>query len=119
MGVNFNRLIFTIPTLDAAIKHEAYASDSIRFWRFLGADCLYAIQAVEDGKVLHNVPQDTFVWLGLKLFDYYLSTDNLRVVRDALREEIPTMPFYYNDVCFCDRKKQIPYTMETSAFFSE
>lgn len=128
MGKQFNRLVFRIPTLGDAIKHEKYATtDGIRFWRKIAFECLTAIQCVEidkneDGtetqKVVSTVPQDTFVWLGDSLLDQYLDAEDLSKVRFSMREELPTMPFAYQDMCpSCNR--ETPFLMEASSFFSE
>lgn len=122
MDRTFNRLIFRIPTLGDAIKNEKWStSDNIKFWRVMAFDCLVGIQAIdkETNEKLTDVPSETFVWLGLKLFEKYLSQNDLRAVRKGMREEIPTLPFDYRETCPCDRQKEIPYAMEATSFFSE
>jgi len=123
MNQSFNRLIFRIPTLGDAIKHEKYATtDGIKFWRKLAFECLTNIQSVETveevTKVIANVPTETFVWLGDALMNKYLDAEDLAQVRRAMREELPTMPFSYRDCCpSCNR--ETPFMMEASSFFSE
>jgi hypothetical protein len=128
MNVGFNRLVFRIPTLKDAIKHERFATtDGLKFWRKIAFECLMNIQAVSEGndpenpgvkKVDCEVPTDTFVWLGEALLNKYLGAEDLAQIRHTLREEIPTLPFAYEDLCpNCNR--ETPYIMEASAFFSE
>lgn len=127
IDVGFNRLVFRIPTLADAIKHERFATtDSIKFWRKIAFECLTNIQAVSidpenptaPARIDMEVPTDSFVWLGEALMNKYLDSEDLAQIRYALREEIPTLPFAYEDLCpHCNRNT--PYIMEASAFFSE
>lgn len=120
--VSFNRLVFRIPTLDDAIKNEQYASVNIDFWRRIAVDCLIEIQSVkgkgDDADVMDIFPREKNMWLGLNLFKYLDSRD-LRQIRTSLIEELPTMPFVYEDDCPCDQQRRIPFAMNASAFFSE
>lgn len=116
--INFNRLIFRIPTLGDGIKNEDHASRSIDLWRRIAADCLIGIQSVEDDKIVAEFPTEKIPWLGLKFFTYFDSSD-LKKIRFTLREELPTMPFSYMGECPCDFKRTIPFAMEASGFFSE
>jgi hypothetical protein len=123
LGVNFNRIIMRIPTLGDAIRNEKLAvSDNIKFWRKIAFDCIVKIQSIEirDGKevVISEFPEDKIIFLGNRLFSTMLSAEDLRKLRDAVREEVPTMPFHYEDTCPCEMQKEIPFAMEASAFFS-
>lgn len=117
MGVKFNQLVFRIPLLADAIKHEKIALDSIKFWRNIACECLVSIKSV--GDVTHEFPMEKFVWLGMALFDKYLDSDVLQKVRTALREEPPTLPFTYEGICGCPMQREIPYAIEAKSFFSE
>jgi hypothetical protein len=118
-GVEFNRLTYRVPTLGDAIRNEKFVSNNIDFWRRMAADCLYAIERVEeDGVVSAAYPEDKLVWLGMLIYNY-LSTEDLGKIRKALRDELPTMPFSYEEECPCDMKRVIPHAMEASSFFSE
>lgn len=117
LGVTFNRVIFRIPTLRDAIKNETYVTKEIDFWRRVALDCIISIDRVEEGNVVSSFPMDKLIWLGLNLFNYMEGTD-LKKIRHTMREELPTMPFAYTEECPCDMKREIPYVMEASSFFS-
>jgi hypothetical protein len=115
-NTKFDRLTFRVPTLNDAIKNEKHVSDSLLFWRRMAQDCLVKIESVKDNVVF---PDDYFPALGLELFKQYLSAEDLSKVRGAMREEVPTLPFTYEETCPCDQRRTIPFTMEASGFFSE
>lgn len=117
----FNRMIFRVPTLGDAIRNEKHATDSILFWRRMAQDCLVKLQSYDSNKkeVRTEFPEDLFISLGLDLYKAYMSQNDLRIVRKGLREELPTLPFAYFDECPCPEKREIPYVMEASSFFSE
>lgn len=118
--VVYNRFIFRVPTLGDAIRQERHFSDSIGFWRRIGMDCLLAIQRVdENGDVTDTLPVEFHTWYGLKIFNEYLMSKDLREIRNALIEYLPTLPFAYYEPCGCDQQMEIPMTMEASNFFSE
>ena len=117
--VIYNRFVFRVPTLGDAIRQERHFSDSIGFWRRIGMDCLVAIQHVEDGEVTDTLPQEFHTWYGLKIFNEYLYEKDLREIRNALIDYLPTLPFAYYEPCGCDEQREIPMTMEASNFFSE
>lgn len=116
----FNRLIFRVPLLEDAIRHEKYFSDSIGFWRRIAMDCLLAVEKVDmDGHVTDTLPTEFHTWYGLKIFNEYLSGKDLRAIRNGLLEHLPTLPFAYYEPCGCDEQREIPMVMEASNFFSE
>ena len=115
----YNRIVFRTPLLSDAIKHEAYVSDSIVFWRRIAMDCMMNVQCVKDGKVLAELPVEFFTWYGIKIYNEYMYSRDLKAVRDALIEYLPTLPFAYYERCGCDEQREIPMVMETSNFFSE
>lgn len=115
----YNRLIFRTPLLSDAIKHEAYVSDSIGFWRRIAMDCLVSVQCVEDEHVVAELPQEFFTWYGIKIFNEFMLNRDLKAVRDGLIEYLPTLPFAYYEPCGCDEQREIPMVMETTNFFSE
>lgn len=117
--MRFNRIILRPPNLKDGIKHEAYASDSIGFWRRVAADCLVRFESVEDGKVIDTLPELLVKSYGLKIFNEYLLGRDLKSIRTELIEYLPTLPFAYYEPCGCDLKKDIPVSMEVSNFFSE
>lgn len=119
----YNRLVFRVPKLSDAIKNEDHVSRNIDFWRRMALDTLTAVQNVRiDDKgtatVMDEFPIHLVNGLGLKLF-FYFSGEDLRLIRNTLIEELPTMPFAYEDTCPCDRQSKIPYIMEATDFFSE
>ena len=117
--INFNRMIFRVPTLGDAIRNEKLAvSDNLKFWRKLALDCLVSIEQIKEDKKLTDFPTDQLVFVGSKLFSSYLSSNDLREVRDCIREDCPTLPFDYTETCPCDRQREIPYAMEATNFFS-
>lgn len=119
VGTKFNRLVFRIPTLGDALKNQEYFDRNIELWRRMGADCLVGIQRVdENGEVVHEIPENYLRMLAIKIYKD-LDISSLKKIRHALREELPVLPFAYMDDCACDLKKQIPYTLESSGFFSE
>lgn len=116
----YNRFVFRVPLLEDAIRQEKYYSDSIGFWRRIGMDCLVAIQKVdENGNVLDTLPAAFHTWYSLKIFNEYLSANDLRLIRSGLTEYLPTLPFAYYEPCGCDEQRDIPMVMEASNFFSE
>jgi hypothetical protein len=115
----FTKFVFRQPLLEDAIKNEAYFSDSIGFWRRVAMDCLVSIDEVVDGEVVGTLPTEFFTYYGLKIFNEYLSGVDLRSIRTALQEHLPTLPFAYYEPCGCDRQLDIPMIMEASNFFSE
>ena len=118
--MEFNRLVFRVPLLEDAIRHEKYFSDSIGFWRRIAMDCLLSVERVdENGTVLGTLPVEFHTWYGLKLFNEYLSGKDLRTIRSGLIEYLPTLPFAYYEPCGCDEQREIPMVMEVSNFFSE
>lgn len=122
-GIKFNLLKFKIPTLGIAIKNEQYASRNLEFWRKIGLDCLEGVLWAEknpDGsiKVMEEFPLIKLTAMGLKFYNFFDASD-LGKIRNTLREELPTMPFAYEDDCVCDMQRKIPYTMEATNFFSE
>lgn len=119
-NTEFNRLVFRVPLLEDAIRHERYFSDSIGFWRRIAMDCLLAIEKVDaDGNVLETLPVEFHTWYGLKIFNEYLTGKDLRSIRNGLIEHLPTLPFAYYEPCGCDEQREIPMVMEASNFFSE
>ena len=116
----FNRMVFRPPLLEDAINNEKHFSDSIGFWRRLAMDCLVSIQKVAaDGTVLEELPKEFHTYYGLKLFNEYLTGIDLRSVRSALQENLPTLPYAYFEPCGCDEQREIPMVMDASNFFSE
>lgn len=119
LQMDFNRMVFRVPTLGDAINQEKYFSDSIGFWRRIGMDCLVSIDKVdEEGNVLETLPPEFHTYYGLKIFNEILSGKDLRAIRNGLIEYLPTLPFAYFEECpYCEQ--EIPMTMEVSNFFSE
>ena len=118
--IEFNRLVFRVPVLEDAIRHERYFSDSVGFWRRIAMDCLLSVERVDEfGNVLDTLPKEFHTWYGLKIFNEYLSGVDLRTIRGELTEYLPTLPFAYYAPCGCDEQREIPMVMEASNFFSE
>jgi len=124
-GLNFNRFTFRVPTLGDAIRNEKYYNDNIVFWRRIAFDCLTNMAACEMDasgnavKWLADMPETVKGILGMKLFDEYLLFEDLDKIRQSLREDPPTMPFFYEEECSnpgC--RLQTPVTVEASGFFS-
>lgn len=118
-GKIFNRLVYRIPTLGDAIRNEKYASDTVVYWRRLAFDCLVAVQEVNGEEIICELPKDFNTFLGLKLYDEILSSKDLKLIREKLREYLPTLPFGYFTECPCPSQREIPVVMEASSFFSE
>lgn len=121
--VHFNEIVFRIPTLEVCIKNEAYYDDTIAFWRRIASDSLVRINSVsikEDGSrdEVVEFPEEHLRALGLKIFSNMDSKD-LRIIRESLREELPTLGFSYKHTCPCERAMDIPHYIEASSFFSE
>lgn len=115
----YNRIVFRVPLLEDAIKHERYFSDSVGFWRRIAMDCILEIQHVVDGDVVDVLPREFHTWYGMKILNEYLSGKDLRTIRNSLIEYLPTLPFAYYEPCGCDEQREIPMAMEVSNFFSE
>jgi hypothetical protein len=118
--MEFKRFVFRPPLLEDAIRNEKYISDSIGFWRRIAMDCLLEIQCLDDyGNVQDILPKEFHTYYGLKIFNEHLDGSDLRKVREALTEYLPTLPFAYYEPCGCDEQREIPMVMEASNFFSE
>ena len=116
----YNRMVFRVPLLSDAIRHERHFTDSIGFWRRIAMDCLVAVELVdENGDVVDTLPKEFHTYYGLKIFNEYLSGKDLKQVRSSLIDYLPTLPFAYYEPCGCDEQREIPMTMEASSFFSE
>lgn len=120
----YNRLVYRVPTLKDAIRNEKYMKErnEVTFWRRIAYDCLEAIQYVENintdqEEVIRELPKDVNTLLGTKLYDSYLGSKDLKIVRETLREKLPVMPFGYTETCpSCER--QTPVAIEATSFFS-
>lgn len=122
-GQLVNKLTYRPPTVRDAIRNEPYAEDEIMFWRRLAFDCLQKMEIVENGdtpeeKVVDELPSSANTFLGLNLYENYLDAADLLNVREEMQEFIPTLPFYYEETCPCDKRLKVPYVMEASGFFS-
>lgn len=117
--VVYNRFVFRVPTLNDAIRNERNFTDSIGFWRRIAMDCLVSVERVEDGVVTDTLPTEFHTWYGLKIFNEYLYERDLREIRTALIEYLPTLPFAYYEPCGCSEQREIPMVMDASSFFSE
>lgn len=118
-GTKWNRFVYRIPTLGDAIKNQEFFDRNIELWRRIGADCLIGVQKVnEEGEVVTELPDNYLRFLGIKMYRD-MTANNLKKIRHSLREELPVLPFAYMDDCACDRMMKIPYTVESSGFFSE
>ena len=115
----YNRIVFRVPLLEDAIRHEKYFSDSIGFWRRVAMDCIVDIQKVEGDEVVDSLPKEFLTYYGLKIFNEYLTAFDLRAIRTGLLEYLPTLPFAYYEPCGCDENREIPMAMDASNFFSE
>lgn len=114
----YNSLEFRIPLLSDMLRHEKSFKDTIIFWRKVALDCLTRIVMLEDGKVTDELPVEVVRPQGLGFFDDYFSGIDLKGIRDVLRNDPPTLPFYYEEKCVnCNR--MTPVTVEPSSFFSE
>lgn len=116
----FNRFVFRPPLLQDALNHERYYSDSIGFWRRIAMDCLISVEKVDsEGKVVDRMPEEFHTYYGLKIFNEILVGEDLRLIRVALQEDLPTLPYAYFESCGCDEQREIPMVMDVSNFFSE
>ena len=120
MEIRYNRIVFRVPTLGDAIKSETYHNDNLVMWRRIALDCIVAIQKVVDGKVVEEFPIEALHGMGLDFYKYagLGALNNLKAIRTAVQEELPTMHFSYTAECPCDRRMEIPMAMEASNFFS-
>lgn len=123
-GVTFNRFVFRIPTLMDGIRHEQLSDDSIVFWRKVAYDCLVEMQAVSpqptgEVSVVASFGSEQKPAFGPRLFDEELDAEDLGAIREAIRETLPTMPFFYETVCPCPSQKMIPVSFSAGSFFSE
>lgn len=114
-GAVFDRFTFRLPTLADAIRNEKHASDSVPFWRRIAYDCLTEVYSTTLGEAL---PAQAYKALGLKLYEQHLTGEDLGLIREALRDSTPTMPFMYEETCpKC--KRLTPVALEGNSFFSE
>ena len=118
-GHTFNHMIFRTPTLRDAIKNEKYYADTITFWRRIAYDCLQTFDEIdENGRPTgFEMPTALLSQLGMKLFDSILFSEDLDAIRKGIRDEVPTLPFWYDEECPTCRQST-PVAMETTDFFS-
>jgi len=120
-GVSYNTLQFNVVTLGDCIRNEAHVGRNVEFWRYVALSCLAGVQetdSTKDDSFISEFPMHYIKGMGLKFFHLFDGVD-LKKIRTCLIEELPTMPFGYEDECPCDLKKTIPYVMEATNFFSE
>lgn len=118
-GLSFNRFYYRIPTLQDCMNNERHSSDSIKFWRQIAFDCFIKAESVdEEGAVLGELSKQDVQIFGMTLYNETLYKDDLKAIRETLRECVPTLPFYYEDTC-PNCKRDTPVNMEPSNFFSE
>jgi hypothetical protein len=116
----FHRFVFRPPLLGDALKHEQHFSDSIGFWRRIALDCLVEIQELDDnGVAVETLPVEFHTYYSLRIFNEYLSGVDLKSIRTALQESLPTLPYAYFEPCGCDEQREIPMVMDVTNFFSE
>lgn len=120
VGETFNQFEFECPLLQHAIANEKYCTDDVEFWRRIAFDCLRGIRSVDaDGKLIAEFPMEALGVIGRKLFDEYLYGEDLMEIRRVLREEPPSLPFYYEEECAnASCRKMTPVTTEANSFFS-
>ena len=117
---NFTRVTFRPPLLSDALKQEKYFADSIGFWRRIALDCLVSMDEVDDeGNVIDTLPQEFHTYYGLKILNEYMDGVDLRTIRIALQETLPTLPYAYFEPCGSCGQGEIPMVMDVSNFFSE
>jgi hypothetical protein len=114
----YNTITLKLPKLSDMIRHEDYADDEVTFWQKVSLDCITGVEEVsEDGEVIRELPKECWVPMGVKIYEYILREDAAKI-REAIRDEVPTLPFYYLDKCPCPQKRMIPISMEGNNFFS-
>lgn len=116
-GYKYNHLIFRVPTLADALRHERISDDDILFWQKIAMDCLKGF-FYEEGEEKEFVPEGYATRRGMLLFNKDFSTKTLKAIRDRLQAGLPSVKFYYEGECPCPRKRIIPYFTEVSNFFS-
>lgn len=118
-GKEFNSLEFRIPLLRDSLKNEKSYKDTVLFWRKIAMDTLTKIcQKDEDGKIIDELPLEAVQFMGLGLFDDSFDGKDLKGIRQVLREDLPSIPFMYDERCIsCHRVT--PVTIEPSSFFSD
>jgi hypothetical protein len=112
----YDNMVFRAPTLRDAIKYQSDADNTVVFYRKIALDCLLSVTNSTTGQEL---PVKLVKERGLKFFDIELGKKDLEAIRTAIRDHVPTMPFYYLTDCPCPQKKEIPVSFEGSNFFSE
>jgi hypothetical protein len=114
----YNRITLRLPKLSDVIKHEDYADDEVIFWQKTSLDCMVSIEEVtEDEEVLRELLKECWQPMGVKIYENIFREDAAKI-REAIRDEVPTMPFFYLDKCPCPQKRLIPISMEGANFFS-
>lgn len=111
-GINFNKVVLTAPTLGNAIKHEKYAQDEAVFWQKMIMDSIIEISS-KDGVIL---PVEAYKQKGVK-FLHDIDVKDLKILRRALRDKFPTLPYTYKEECpKCHKETEV--ACEGNAFFS-
>jgi hypothetical protein len=125
-GHKYNTIIFRVPLLKDAIRHEKISGDEILFWRNIAFDCIVDLcYTPTDEESANGEPTD---YIGIKfvqmrgklLFNSDWRTQTLKLIREKLQssDELKGVQMYYDDECPCPMKKKIPYFVNPSGFFS-
>lgn len=116
-GQKYNRMVFRIPLLNDAIRHEKIASDETLFWRKIAFDCLTSLY-LQKGEEKEFVSEGYISRRSMLIFNKDLHTKSLKKVREALQSQLPSAKMYYEDTCPCPRRKTIPFFVAPSDFFT-
>lgn len=118
--IEFNQFIFRCPTVEDGIRNEKYEADPIEFWRRIAFDCLISVNSVDAyGSIGTELPREAINIFGRKIFDEILDSSALIKIRETLREDPPSLPFYYLEECAnANCRRETPVTMEANGFFS-
>jgi len=113
-GLTFDTLKFRVPTLADAIKNEGRAKDDVLFWRMIAFDCLVDLSSSKDN---HVIPNEYRAGRGSLLFTKDIGARDLKVIRNTLKKELPSVKMYYEDTC-PNCGSETPHIANLTNFFS-
>ena len=95
----FNRITFRVPLLEDAIRNEGLATDEVKFWRRMAFDLLLSIEHESEDGAITQIPKKYMAGRGMMLFNKDLRAVDLRKIRRAMQETIPSALLFYEDAC--------------------
>lgn len=116
-GEVYDHLVFRVPLLADAIRHEKIAQNDLQFWRNIAFDCLVGMFKLDEAGNRQYTTDGYAGKRGKMLFNKDWDSKTLKKIRDGLQKGLPSPKFYYEDKCSACGK-QTPYFTDITNFFS-